>query len=152
MKKEGWINAIASVAVLSLIIIAVIMFVIYNQKWVGIVFITLGLLHLLALKIFGRDVKTVWPDLVFGIIDNGFLVVGAIIGANFAGITGAIIGGAAVNTITDGFAGVFEGWTAEYLRKHKIKEKRTALSSAIGKMAGCLFGAGIILLILWTFF
>ena len=135
-----------------MIIVAATMFVIYKQKWVGIVFIVLGLLHLVALKLFGREVKTIWPDLVFGAIDNGFLVVGAIIGANFAGITGAIVGGAAVNAITDGLAGVFEGWTAEYLRKNKIKEKRTALSSAIGKMAGCLFGAGIILLILWTFF
>ena len=152
MEKEGWINAIVSVLFLSMIIVAATMFVIYKQKWVGIVFIVLGLLHLVALKLFGREVKTIWPDLVFGAIDNGFLVVGAIIGANFAGITGAIVGGAAVNAITDGLAGVFEGWTAEYLRKNKIKEKRTALSSAIGKMAGCLFGAGIILLILWTFF
>lgn len=150
MEKEGWINAIVSVVILSVIILAATMFVIYQQKWVGIVFIMLGLLHLVALKIFGRDVKTVWPDVVFGVIDNGFLVVGAIVGASFAGIIGAIVGGAAVNTLTDGLAGIFEGWTAEYLRKHGIKEKRTALSSAIGKMAGCLFGAGIILVILWT--
>lgn len=109
-------------------------------------------MHLFVLGIFKVSVKTVWPDIVFGIIDNGFLVIGALIGADFAGVLGAIIGGAAVNAITDGLAGIFEGWTAEYLRKHKIKEKRTALGSALGKMVGCLFGAGIIFIIVWTAF
>jgi len=152
MEKEGWVNAIASVLMLSVAIIVATVFVLNDKIWVGPVFISLGFVHLIVLRLFGREIKTVWPDLVFGAIDNGFLVVGAIIGANFAGIIGAIVGGAAINTITDGMAGIFEGWTAGYLRQNKIKDKRTAISSAIGKMAGCLFGAGIFLLILWTFF
>lgn len=60
------------------------------------------------------------------------------------------MGGSAANAITDGFAGIFEGWVAEYSRKHKIKEKRTALGSALGKMAGCFFGAGIVFIVAWT--
>ena len=62
--------------------------------------------------------------IVFGAIDTGFLGVAALIGASFAGILGAIVGGAAGDAITDGFAGLFEGKMAEYLRKHGIKEAR----------------------------
>lgn len=152
MKKESIIKSIISVIILSIIIIAAVSFFVYEKRWIGIIFIILGFLHLFVLSIFKVNIKAVWPDIIFGVIDNGFLVIGALIGADFAGVLGAIIGGAAVNAITDGFAGIFEGWTAEYLRKHKIQEKRTALGSALGKMAGCLFGAGIILIVLWTIF
>lgn len=152
MKKENLIGTIFTVIALSIVVIGVVAFFIYQQRWIGIIFLILGFLHLVVLNMFGRDVKSVWPDIVFGIIDNGFLVVVALIGADFAGILGAIVGGSAANAITDGFAGIFEGWTAEYLSKHKIEEKRTALSSALGKMAGCFFGAGIVLVIVWTIF
>jgi len=73
----------------------------------------------------------------------------AIIGGLIAGVAGAIIGGAAGNTITDGLGGLFEGHAAERLRGKKILEERTALSSTLGKMTGCLFGAGIGLIIVW---
>lgn len=150
MKKDGLLISILSILVFSILIIGVLIFFIYQKKWIGFIFIALGILNLIVLKIFNGGIKTVWPDIIFGIIDNGFLVVGAIIGANFAGILGAVVGGSAANAITDGFAGLFEGWTAEYLRKHKIKEKRTALGSSLGKMAGCFFGAGIVMLVTWT--
>ncbi len=150
MKKENLIKSVFSVIVLSIVIIATIFFFVYQKKWIGIIFIILGILHLFILGLFNRKIETIWPDIVFGAIDNGFLVIGALIGADFAGVIGAIVGSSAANAITDGFAGVFEGWTAEYLRKHKIEEKRTALSSALGKMAGCFFGAGIVLIIVWT--
>ena len=51
------------------------------------------------------------------------------------------------NAITDGIAGIFEGYSAEKLREQSIHEERTALKSAVGKMAGCLFGAGVVLVI-----
>ncbi len=149
-QKESFMKSILSVITLSIIIIGTVIFFVYQKKWMGLVFIALGILHLLVLKIFNRGVKTIWPDIAYGIIDNGLLVVASLIGADFAGIIGVIAGVAAANAITDGFAGLFEGWTAEYIRKHKIKEKRTALSSALGKMAGCFFGAGIVLVIAWT--
>ncbi len=150
MKKENLINSLLSVIILSLIVIATVTFFVYQKRWIGIIFIALGMLHLFVLSIFNRKIETLWPDIVFGVIDNGFLVIGALIGADFAGVIGAIVGGAAANAITDGLAGLFEGWTAEYLRKHKIEEKRTALSSALGKMAGCFFGAGIVLIVAWA--
>lgn len=80
-------------------------------------------------------------------IDNGILAVLAIFGAHFAGVTGAILGGVVGNAITDGIAGIFEGHVAERLRLKLVKEERTMLKSAVGKMAGCLLGAGIVLVI-----
>jgi len=89
----------------------------------------------------------VWPDIVFGLIDNGVLAILAVIGAEIAGVAGAIIGGVVGNSITDGIAGVFEGHIAERLREKKISEERTMVGSSIGKMAGCLLGAGFVLII-----
>jgi hypothetical protein len=40
------------------------------------------------------------------------------------------------NAITDGIAGIFEGYSAENLRTQLIAEERTMLKSAVGKMAG----------------
>ena len=150
MKKESLINSILSVSFLSVVIIGAVIFFVYQKTWIGIIFIAIGLLHLAVLKLLGKEIKTALPDIIFGIIDNGVLVIGAIIGADFAGVLGAIVGGSAANAITDGFAGIFEGWTSEYLRRNHIKEKRTALGSALGKMAGCFFGAGIVLILAWT--
>jgi hypothetical protein len=90
---------------------------------------------------------TVSIDIFFGVIDNGILAVLAIFGGHFAGVTGAILGGVIGNAITDGIAGIFEGQMAEKLRLRFISEERTMLKSSVGKMAGCLFGAGVILVI-----
>jgi len=51
------------------------------------------------------------------------------------------------NAITDGIAGIFEGQMAEKLRSKLISEERTMLKSAVGKMAGCLLGAGFVLIV-----
>ena len=61
------------------------------------------------------------------------LVFAAIIAGSFGGVTGAILGGAAGNTITDGLGGFFEGYVSEKLSARKIKNHRTALSSSLGK-------------------
>jgi len=148
--KENLFSALISMAVLTVIVVAVISFFIYKQVWIGPIFFFLGLICLFSLRLFNRSIMSVWPDIVFGFIDNGVLVFAAIIGAQFAGVLGAIIGGAAGNAITDGFGGIFEGYVAQKLRKRKIKEKRTPVSSAIGKMAGCLLIVGLILTIIWT--
>ncbi|MBU6447332.1 hypothetical protein KGQ24_00635 [Patescibacteria group bacterium] len=72
----------------------------------------------------------------------------AIFGGRIAGVGGAVIGGVVGNAITDGIAGIFEGYWAERMVK---RDHRTILGSAVGKMAGCLFGAGIVLLIAGIF-
>ena len=152
MKKDGLISTFLNIIFFSLVIIAATIFFVYDKKWIGFVFVIIGLLDLATLRIFGVKTNTLWPDIVFGAVDNGVLAIGAIIGADFAGVLGAIIGSCAANTVTDGLAGLFEGETAEFLRKKGVKEKKTALSSSLGKMAGCLFGAGLVFIVLWSIF
>ncbi len=83
------------------------------------------------------------PDVIFGIIDNGILALMAVIGGEIAGVAGAVIGGVVGNAITDGIAGLFEGYWAETVSN----DRRTVVGSAVGKMAGCLLGAGVVLVL-----
>jgi hypothetical protein len=142
-KKRGLMKAITSFAILSIIVIAVSSYFIFDKKLIGPAFLALGGINLVFLKIFKIKIKSVYPDIVFGAIDNGVLVFLAVLGGRYAGVFGAVIGGAAGNTITDGIGGLFEGHIAENQRKYKIDNLRTALSTMLGKMIGCLFGAGI---------
>lgn len=150
MKKQGFIPALTSVTIVSIVVVSSISFTIYNTRLIGPVIILLGFVPWIPLKISERTIKSVGADIVFGIIDTGFLGVAALIGANFAGVLGAIVGGAVGDSITDGFAGLFEGKVAEHLRKHGIEEARTPLSSSMGKMSGCLIGVGVVLTIAWS--
>ena len=150
MKKEGFLSALMSITIISIVLVGVISFVVYNTKFVGPIIIILGFIPWIPLKILGRSIRSTGADIVFGAIDTGFLGVAALIGANFAGVLGAIVGGAVGDSITDGYAGIFEGKMAEYLRKHGIDEARTPLSSSLGKMSGCLIGVGIVLTIAWS--
>jgi hypothetical protein len=122
---------------------------VFDKKLIGFLFLGLGILTNFLLKIFKIKVKEVLPDMIFGFIDNGILVFVTIVGANYAGIPGAILGGAAGNTITDGIGGLFEGHLSEKLRNKQIYERRTSLSTMFGKVAGCLYGAGIALILFW---
>ena len=150
MKKQGFILALTSVIIISIVIISVICFTIYNTRVIGPIIILLGFVPWIPLKTSGRAIKSTGADIVFGAIDTGILGIAALIGASFAGVLGAIVGGAVGDSITDGFAGLFEGRMAEYLRKHGIEEVRTPLSSSMGKMSGCLIGVGIVLTIAWS--
>jgi hypothetical protein len=60
-------------------------------------------------------------------------------------VAGAIAGGIIGDAITDAIAGFFEGSIAEWLRKKGIEESREAITTSLGKMAGCLLGSGIVL-------
>jgi len=148
-KKKNLVKAITSFIILSIIVIGVSAYFVFEEKLIGPLFLALGIINLIFLKIFKIKIKSVYPDIVFGAIDNGILVLAAVLGGTFAGVFGAIIGGVAGNTITDGIAGLFEGHIAENQRKYKIDNLRTSLSSSLGKMAGCLFGAGIGLIIVY---
>lgn len=145
--SKKFIVAMIKVVTLCVVIFIVSALFIYDVKVIGWVILTLGLLCLVSLGLFKIPIKTVWPDITFGLIDNGILAILAVIGGSIAGVAGAIIGGAVGNAITDGIAGVFEGSMAERLRESNISESRTMMGSSIGKMAGCLLGAGIVLII-----
>jgi len=148
-QKEGLVAAFVSMAVISVVLVSVMVFVIGYIKIIGIVILLCGFMPIIPLKLAGRSIKSVGADIIFGAVDTGFLGIAALIGANFAGILGAIVGGVVGDSITDGFAGLFEGRAAEYLRRHGIEEARTPLSSSMGKMSGCLFGVGTVLAIAW---
>ena len=148
-RKNNLTRAITSFIILSIIVIAVSSYFVFEEKLIGPAFLVLGIISLLFLKFFKIKIKSIYPDIIFGVIDNGVLVFAAIIGGNFAGVIGAVIGGAAGNTITDGIGGLFEGHIAEHQRKYRIDNLRTSLSSSLGKMSGCLFGAGVGLILAW---
>lgn len=141
------ILSILNIITLCIVITAVSIFFINDTNWMGYILVALSFLCLISLIPFKINLKSVLPDISFGLIDNGILAILAIFGAHFAGVAGAIIGGVVGNAITDGIAGIFEGKLSEKLRQRFIPEERTMLKSAVGKMAGCLFGAGIVLII-----
>ncbi len=146
--KRGLFKAIVSFISLSVVVFSVSLAFIYkNNLIIGIVLLFLGFLGFVLLKIFKIKIKSTYPDILFGMIDNGILVFTAVLGSLIAGIPGAILGGVAGNTITDGVGGIFEGHLAEKQREKNIKTERTALSSCLGKMTGCLIGAGVGLII-----
>lgn len=146
MRKIFFLS-ILNILTLCVVITAVSVFFVNNARWMGFVLIILALLCIISLLPFKINIKSVQPDIFFGLIDNGILAILAIFGGHFAGIAGAILGGVVGNAITDGIAGIFEGHSAERLRLQLISEERTMLKSAVGKMAGCLLGAGIVLVI-----
>lgn len=145
--NKKFIIAMIKVVTLCIVIFAISAFFISDAKIIGWVVLFLGLLCLVSLQFSKISIKNVWPDIVFGLIDNGILAILAVAGGAIAGVAGAIIGGVVGNAITDGIAGVFEGQMAEKLRESKISESRTMLGSSIGKMAGCLLGAGVVLIV-----
>lgn len=147
--EKSFLEALVSLVILSIIVIAIASYFVFENALIGPAFLVLGLLNLGFLKFFKIEFKAIYPDMVFGIIDNGVLIFAAVLGGYIAGVGGAIIGGAAGNTITDGIGGLFEGHIAEKQRRGKFEASRTALSSSLGKMAGCLFGAGFGLIIIW---
>ncbi|MCL0075986.1 hypothetical protein M1O17_03875 [Dehalococcoidia bacterium] len=150
MKGEGLRIGFLSVLMISSIAIGLISMALDHKTMIGPTLILLALLSLAPLKLVGRTIKSCSADIVFGAIDTFFLGIAAIIGASFAGILGAIVGAAAGDAITDGFAGLWEGRAAQYLRKHGIEEARTPLSASLGKMSGCFLGIGVLLTLVWT--
>lgn len=145
--RKRLILSILNILTLCVVISAVSVSLIENDYWMGLALVGLAILCLASLIPFKINLKSVLPDIFFGIIDNGILAVLAIFGGHFAGVAGAIIGGVVGNAITDGIAGIFEGQVAEKMRSKFISEERTMLKSAVGKMAGCLLGAGVVLAI-----
>lgn len=145
--KHTLAASITTVVTLCVVIFAVSAFFLSSEQLMGFVLMGLFVVCLAVLIPFHISLQEVQPDIVFGIIDNGILALFAIVGGEIAGIPGAIIGGVVGNAITDGIAGLFEGYSAERLRKKNVSDHRTILGSAIGKMAGCLFGAGLVLVL-----
>ena len=115
----------------------------------GILIFSIGLLILFVIKvILNRSIFTFLPDVVYGMVDTGSLVIFVYIGATFANIFGAVVSAVICDAITDSIGGGFEGKIDELLRNKSIDTSRTLLSSSIGKLSGCLIGGGIVLVFL----
>jgi hypothetical protein len=114
---------------------------------VGPIVLALSLIPVAGLVLARRSFKGAIPDLVFGGLDTGLLTIPALWGGIAFGVAGAIAGGVIGDALTDAIAGFFEGGIAERLRKRGIEESREPITTSLGKMAGCLFGSGIVLTI-----
>jgi hypothetical protein len=150
LKSEGLSSAVIYTLLVSSAVICIASLSISQTRIIGPMIFLTGFIPWIPLKLSGRTIRSTGADIVFGLIDTGFLGVAALIGANFAGVLGAIVGGAVGDAITDALAGLFEGRMSEYLRKHGIEEARSPLSSSMGKMSGCLIGAGLVLTFAWN--
>ncbi len=138
-KKAAYVTAIG-------LVVALLGVMTLKQRLViGPFVLLLGIIPLLGLIMAHRSLKGAIPDLVFGAIDTGLLTIPAIWGGLTFGVAGAIAGGVIGDALTDGIAGFFEGSIAEWLRARGIEESREPVTTALGKMAGCLLGSGLVL-------
>ena len=69
-----------NVAFLCVVIFAVSAYFVFHETWTGVVMFLLGGLCLVTLIPFGIDLHGLWPDIAFGLIDNGILALLAILG------------------------------------------------------------------------
>ena len=115
----------------------------------GPVVLALAVLPILVLLTARRRLSTAVPDLVFGSIDTGLLVIPTLFGGLAFGVAGAIAGTVIGDALTDAIAGFFEGHIAEWLRSVGFSEAREPVATSLGKMAGALLGAGVVLSIAW---
>jgi hypothetical protein len=139
------LREVAYVAVIALIV-ATGGVVTLHEGWIlGPITICLSFLPLGGLVVGRHSIQSAVPDLVFGGIDTGLLTIPAIWGGLKFGATGALAGAVIGDAITDSIAGFFEGGIARWMRSKGIEESRDPVTTALGKMAGCLAGAGIVL-------
>jgi len=128
------------------IVIAVIgFFTLRHRIPIGPIVFGLTLIPILGLFLAKCSFKRAIPDLIFGGLDTGLLTIPALWGGSLFGVAGAIAGGVIGDALTDGIAGFVEGGIAEWLRKKGIEESREPVTTALGKMAGCLLGGGLVL-------
>jgi len=143
IRKAGYVTLIGlPVAVVGVLTLQ-------NQWPIGPVVLLLGLIPVAGLLLARRSLAGAVPDFVFGALDTGLLTIPALWGGHLFGVAGAIAGGVIGDALTDAIAGFFEGSVAEWLRSRGIEESREAVTSALGKMAGCLVGAGVVLQLAW---
>jgi hypothetical protein len=141
------ISNVANTTLASIIIVAIGYFALSRDLLVGPIIFILGFIPLMGARLNRLELKRLIPDIVFGVLDTGLLMIAALAGAQTFGVLGAIVGSAIGDAVTDGIAGFFEGSIAEWLRERGIAEARTELGSALGKMSGCLLGSGLVLTI-----
>ncbi len=111
----------------------------------------LSAIPVVGLVVARRTLVGAIPDIIFGAIDTGLLTIPALWGGVLFGVAGAVAGGVIGDAITDAIAGFFEGSIAAWLRRRGVDESREAVTTALGKMAGCLAGSGFVLTVAHAF-
>lgn len=139
------IGRAAYVTVVSVPVAVVGILTLQHQLPIGPIVLGLSLVPVVGLLIANRKIVRALPDMVFGAIDTGLLVIPSLWGGIAFGVAGAIAGGVIGDALTDAIAGFFEGSISEWLRERGIEESREAITTALGKMSGCLLGAGVVL-------
>jgi hypothetical protein len=141
MKKASYVSIFA----LPVALIGVL--TLRYQLPIGPIIVGLSLIPIAGIFLSTKYLIGAIPDMIFGAIDTGLLTIPALWGGVLFGVAGAIAGGIIGDAITDAIAGFFEGSIAEWLRKKGIEESREAVTTSLGKMAGCLLGSGVVLTI-----
>lgn len=133
----------------SIIIFFLIVVVSVFSKVIGFLFFSVGLLTLLLAKLrLNRSIYSFLPDVSYGMLDTGSLIIFIYIGSQLAGIYGAIISAIISDAVTDAIAGGFEGKIDEILREKNVDTRRNIFSSSFGKLAGCLMGGAFAIIAL----
>jgi hypothetical protein len=135
------------VSIFALPVALIGVFTLRYQLPIGPIILGLTLIPIAGILLTKKPMIGAIPDMIFGAIDTGLLTIPALWGGVLFGVAGAIAGGIIGDAITDAIAGFFEGSIAEWLRKKGIEESREAVTTSLGKMAGCLLGSGVVLTI-----
>ncbi len=133
------------VGIFGIIVAVVGVATLYYKFAIGPVIFGLTLVPLAGLLLAKRRLSGAIPDVIFGAIDTGLLTIPALWGGALFGVAGAIAGGIIGDALTDGIAGFFEGGIARWLQGNGIEASREPITTALGKMGGCLLGSGLIL-------
>jgi hypothetical protein len=148
--KQGIKSALLQIIILSIVLVAVVYFIINRKPAIGPSLMAFGIIPLILVKLAGRRIGSVGADITFGVIDSIILGIFTLGGASLAGILGAVVGSGVGNSITNSIAGIFEGEVDAYLRRKNVHTERTPLSAGMGKISGSLIGIGFVLTIAWT--
>ncbi len=73
--RQKFIFSILNILMLSVVIATASIFFIENTNWIGVVLIILAILCIFSLVPFKISLKSIQPDIIFGMIDNGILAV-----------------------------------------------------------------------------
>jgi len=144
-KNKRKILEISVIVLFTIVMTTIAFFSMRLGRFVSIVIFGLGLVPILVAYLFKIGLKKIFPDIIFGIIDNIFLLIPVFFGAKLFGAAGALVGAVVGNALSDGIAGLFEGSISEWLHIKGIDSTRTMLGSSLGKMSGCLL-FGIVLI------
>lgn len=144
MNRSTVVDVAISLATYPIVVVPVFLALSYGM-WVSPIMLALAFMPWPIAYIRGVRLPSLIPDIVFGLTDTGLMMVFSILGAVFIGVVGAIVGAGVGDAITDSLGGIFEGAVASKLRDMGIEEARTPLGCSMGKLSGCLLGAGIVI-------